>query len=266
MDRAAKRIRKALEGEEFALFCQAIEPLQRAHEPAMAEVLVRLREEEAALLPPGDFFPVLEQSGMMPLLDAWVVKRVLERQGLRGEPRYCVNVSAQSLADPGFAAWFSRLAGAAGLAKGRVLFEIDEADLIAAPERAREFACAARGAGAGIAIDGFGRRPGSFGAVSTLKPDFIKIDGCVTRRVCDDAESASRVKTFLQTAGVLGIRVVAECVEEPRVLAKLRALGVDFAQGFGVAAPGPLPEAKDAVPASAMGRNSYASREAVVAR
>jgi EAL domain-containing protein (putative c-di-GMP-specific phosphodiesterase class I) len=69
-----ERIRHALAKDEFALYCQPIASLEGGSGFAMAEVLVRLREEEKALLPPGEFLPVFERYGMMPELDSWVVR------------------------------------------------------------------------------------------------------------------------------------------------------------------------------------------------
>ncbi len=74
-----EQLREALAKDEFELFFQPILALSSADRYPMAEILVRMREEERALLPPGDFLPVLEHYGMMPHLNRWVVSRVIER-------------------------------------------------------------------------------------------------------------------------------------------------------------------------------------------
>ena len=93
-----QRLRDAIERDEFALFCQPIVQFVGDERYPMAEVLVRLREEERALLPPGEFLPVFEHYKMMPQLDRWVVRHTIKRlqQGSR-IPRFTVNLSGQTL-------------------------------------------------------------------------------------------------------------------------------------------------------------------------
>src|SRR5919205_4687592 len=92
------RLMQALERNELELYAQPIVDLSEGHRPAMAEVLVRLREEEKALLPPGMFLPVFEYCGMMHELDRWVTRGVIARLA-RGSrmPRFTINISAQTL-------------------------------------------------------------------------------------------------------------------------------------------------------------------------
>jgi len=111
----AARLREALEKDEFALYCQPIVALGAAERYPLAEVLVRMREEERALLPPGEFLPVFEHYGMMPQLDRWVLQHTVQ-QLARGSriARFTINVSGQTLRDaafPGFAAAQLRAAG-----------------------------------------------------------------------------------------------------------------------------------------------------------
>src|SRR5438552_5320458 len=92
----AERLHQALEKDEFTLFCQPIAALTGAERYPMAEILVRLREEERALLPPGEFLPVFEHYRLMPQLDRWVVRTAVKRLA-RGSriPRFTVNLSGQ---------------------------------------------------------------------------------------------------------------------------------------------------------------------------
>ena len=102
-DDPAGRLRAALEKNELTLYCQPIRSLKGGPTHPIAEVLVRLREEESAMLPPGEFLPVFEHYRMMPQLDRWVVRAVLSRLA-RGSkvPRFSINVSAQTLEDAEF--------------------------------------------------------------------------------------------------------------------------------------------------------------------
>ena len=239
------RLRAALQKNEFALYCQPVAALRQdvggGERFPMAEVLVRMREEERALLPPGDFLPVFEHYAMMPQLDRWVVRHAVQ-QLARGSriPRFTINVSGQTLKDAAFPGFAAAELAAAGLAMDAVMFEIDEGDVLARLEPAASFAAAVKAYGGGVLIDGFCRRAVSFAPFKALRPDFVKVDGSVTRKVLASEAAQTKVKAVVRVAEALGIGVVAECVEEQDVLSRLKALDVGYAQGFGVFQPQPI--------------------------
>jgi len=237
----AARLRAALEKDEFTLYCQPIVSLGDGERYPMAEVLVRMREEEAALLPPGEFLPVFEHFGMMPQLDRWVLRHTVQ-QLARGSriARFTINVSGQTLQDnafPGFAAAELRNAG---VALNAVMFEIDESDVLARLETAARFGAAVKAYGGGLLIDGFCRRAVSFAPFKALRLDYVKVDGSVIRKLMASENAQTKLKAVVRVGEALGIGVVAECVEEQDVLARLKALDVGYAQGFGVYQPQPL--------------------------
>ena len=238
------RLRVALENNEFTLYCQPIASL-RARTDAdrfpLAEVLVRMREEERALLPPGEFLPVFEHFGMMPQLDRWVVRHAVQQlaRGSRIE-RLTINVSGQTLKDPTFPPFAAAELRAAGIAIEAVMFEIDESDLLARPEPSATFAAAVRAYGGAVLIDGFCRRAVSFAPFKALRPALVKVDGSVIRKLLTSEAALTKLKAVVRVAAELGIGVVAECVEHPEVLDRLKALEVGYAQGFGVQQPQPI--------------------------
>jgi len=89
-------------------------------------------------------------------------------------------------------------------------------------------------------IDGFGRRAASFQPLKTLRADFVKVDGILTRRVMTNEAVGNKYKAIVRVSEVIGFGVVAECVEEENILLRLKALGVGYAQGFGVFRPHPI--------------------------
>lgn len=235
------QLRRALANDELTLYCQPIRALLGAPGFPLAEVLVRMRQEETALLPPGDFLPVFEHYRMMPALDRWVVHKVAQRLS-RGSkvPRLSINVSGQTFDDPEFPRFFTAQMQTPGLAPGSILLEIDEADVLARPQDAARFAAAMRATGAGLLIDGFGRRAASFEPLKTLRLDFIKVDGAITRRLLTNEAALAKLKAVVRVAQVIGAGVIAEFVEDQNVLLRLKALDVGFAQGFGVYQPHPI--------------------------
>jgi EAL domain-containing protein (putative c-di-GMP-specific phosphodiesterase class I) len=235
------RLRKALKQDEFVLFCQPILALKGGGGFALAEVLIRQHEEEKALLPPGEFLPLFEQHEMLPLLDRWVLVRVVARVASGSRvPRLAMNVSGQTLLDADFPGFFAESVKRAKVPPASVVFEIDERDLVGRPQAVKRFAERIRATGGGLAVSGFGRRLDSFEALEALRPDFVKVDGSIILKILKSTTSEGLLKAVLRVGASLRMGVIAECVEEQDVLLRLGALGVGYAQGFGVATPRPL--------------------------
>ena len=232
-------LRHALVGNQFRLYCQPIAALFGSVMYPMAEVLVRLSEEEDALLPPGDFLPVLEHYGMMPELDRWVVRESLRRlSASRADiPRFSINLSPQTIADAAFPHFFADEVEAHGVSADAIVFEIDEHDAATAPSSVRRLCAAVGSLGASIAIDGFGRGQGQLASMALPCVQYVKLHGSLTRYLGTDEASLVRMLEILRVANDLGVSAIAESVECDEVLARLRAIKVRYAQGFGVCVP-----------------------------
>ncbi|MGH8675928.1 MAG: EAL domain-containing protein [Burkholderiales bacterium] len=236
------RLVQALERDELVLYAQPILALRgpTAQFP-IAEVLVRLREEERTLQPPGDFLPVFEHYGMMPELDRWVVRHVMERLA-RGSrtAQFSINVSAQTLGDAQFAPFVAAELAKARVAAAALIFEIDENHMLAMPEAAATFAASVKAVGCGVLIDGFGQRAVSFAPLTNLRADFVKVDGVIVRNLRSSEMARSKLNAIARVGQVIGVGVIGECVEEQDTLDRLRAASADYAQGFGLRRPAPL--------------------------
>jgi EAL domain-containing protein (putative c-di-GMP-specific phosphodiesterase class I) len=237
------RLRQALERDDIQLYCQPILSLRPPSTFAMAEVLVRLREEEALLLPPGDFLPVFEHYHMMGALDRWVVSRVL--RWLANSPpggfrRFSVNVSGQTLEDAEFPKFIASELLAMQVPPQALILEVDESDTLARLEAAARFSLAVKNSGCKVLIDGFGRRSVSFIALKTMRVDFVKVDGSIVRALLRSEVARQKLKAVVRVGDTIGVEVIAECVEEQDILAQLRGLHVGYAQGFGIARPAPI--------------------------
>lgn len=237
------RLRQALERDELQLYCQPILSLRPPGGFEMAEVLIRLREEEALMLPPGDFLPVFEHYGMMPELDRWVVSHVVRwRAGVKpgGLRNFSINVSVQTVGDPQFPAFLAAELRAAKVPPAALTFEVEESSVLARTESAAQFAAAVKREGCKVAIDGFGQRSVSFAPLKTLRVDFVKVDGSIVRNLLRSSVAEQKLKAVVRVGEAIGVGVIAECVEGTDILARLRALNVGYAQGFGIARPGPI--------------------------
>jgi len=237
------RLRQALEQDELQLFCQPILLLRPPGGFPMAEVLVRLREEEALMLPPGDFLPVFEHYRMMAEFDRWVLRNVLRwiaRSPTSTIRRFSINVSSQTLEEGKFHRVVAAELLSTKVAPQALTFEIDESDTLARPDAAARFSLAVKKNGCRVMIDGFGRRSVSFAALKKLRADFVKVDGAIVRALLRSEVARQKLKAIVRVGETLGLEVVAECVEERDILARLRDMRVGFAQGFGIARPAPI--------------------------
>jgi EAL domain-containing protein (putative c-di-GMP-specific phosphodiesterase class I) len=235
------RLRDALKNNEFELYCQPIVALAGKERHPIGEVLVRMREEERALLPPGEFLPAFEHYGMMSQLDRWVVFHAVQRlaRGL-SIPRLSVNVSGQTLQDAEFLPYVEAALQKYSIGSSALLFEIDESDVLGRLEPAVRFANAAKALGCGVLVDGFGRRSASFNPLKVLRVDFVKVDGSIVRKLLTSEIARTKMNAILRVAEALRIGVVAENLEDDKTLATLRALKVSHAQGFGLQVPQPI--------------------------
>jgi EAL domain-containing protein (putative c-di-GMP-specific phosphodiesterase class I) len=242
-DDPVARLRAALDRNELVLYAQPVVALRGAEDAGFAEVLVRLREEERALLPPGDFIPVFEHFRMMRELDAWIVRcaiGVLARgAGLR---KLSVNVSEQTLDDAEFASFIRSELRHAGVQANALVFEVEERDALDRPAAAARFAGALKEVGCAVLLDGFGRRSVSFAPLTALQADYVKVDGVIVRKLGTSDRARAKLHAIVVVGNALGVAVIGESVEAPEPLAQLKAAGVGFAQGFGIGAPAPLEE------------------------
>jgi EAL domain-containing protein (putative c-di-GMP-specific phosphodiesterase class I) len=240
-------IRHALEQGGFDLFAQDIVALQEGETPErMRELLIRMRVEEKNLLPPGAFLPSAERLGLMTDIDRYVVGKALASQKAalavaKGPlPLVCINLSRSTLHDHTFAEFV-----AVSLARFRVpaeslCFELDDGDVRAALADASRVGGELKKLGCRLSLDGFGAAGVGFGHLKAMPVDFLKIDGRIIFELARDPVAVAKVNAIQRICRSLGVRTIAELVESEAALATLRRLGVDYAQGFGVARPRPI--------------------------
>ncbi len=237
----AARLREALDYDHFRLYAQPIVPVAPGG-AALAEVLVRLREEETRMLPPGDFLPAFEHYRMMPDLDRWVLRNALRHLGVAGGKirRLSLNVSGQTLEQPGFAPLVAMQLRLASVPPDAVVFEIDENDVLDRRAAAERFAHEVKQLGCGVLVDGFARRAVSFEPLKALLADYAKVDGTLIRPILKGGSPLAKLKAIVRVGEVTGLGVIAECVESAEVRARLVELGLGYVQGFGVGRPEPI--------------------------
>jgi len=238
----------AIENGEFSLFCQLITPLKANSDGAgHYEILVRLNEEEGSMLPPGTFFPLAEKYGLMPHLDRWVVQHVAEwvarqmpRSAQQENTMFFINVSEATIADRGFPEFLHLTLLEYGVPGTALCFEISGSELTSRTEDVAEFSRQVRQSGCRVALTGFGRDRVLFDLIRGFQVEFLEIDGSVILGILQDPLKLAKVKEINRVAKKIGVKTIAEMVENEETIASLREIGIDFAQGFGISRPRPL--------------------------
>jgi len=241
----SRRILSAIENGEFSLFCQLIAPLAAGSgESGHYEILIRLKEEEQNMMPPGTFFPLAEKHGLMPYMDRWVVKHVLQQiilkkqQGIQQQGSISfINIANTTIRDPEFPAFIAAALQEHEVAGSVLCFEVTDAELALASAAVAEFARQVRGFGCHVALSSFGRNGVSFDLIRGFRIDFLKIDGSIIFDILRDPVALAKVVAIGRVAKKIGVKTIAEMVESEESIAKLREVGIDFAQGFGISRP-----------------------------
>ena len=215
----------------------------RSGKIAGTEVLIRWRHPTRGQILPDRFIPMAEETGHIGALTEWVLSRALEEQALirhaGHEMAVSVNLSGRLLGDPGFAATALDLARGAA---GALCFEITETAVIENPEVGLQSIDRFKSAGIGISIDDYGSGLSSLAYLKQIRADELKIDKAFVLKIDESHRDALLVRSTVDLAHSLGLKVTAEGVETPMALSLLAGLGCDLAQGYLVARPMPLKE------------------------
>jgi len=242
------RVQSALSEDRFELHAQAITHVATEQGGALPhfEVLVRMRDDKGELVAPASFMPAAEHYLLMPDVDRWVVGKVIDRllatseQCGRPPMRLSVNISGQSLSDEPFRTFVgAQLQRLGGLAE-YLGFEISEAAAVTSMDDALEFIDAVKDFGCKISLDDVGNGTGSFACLQRLGVDYLKIDGAHVCCADTDRVAASVVAAINQVGHALGMKTIAESVENDAIAREMTKIGTDFAQGYHFARPRPL--------------------------
>jgi len=233
------RIERALDNNRFTLYAQKLSPLQSSGSGVHAEVLLRMVEEDGSIVPPNAFFPAAERFHLASRIDRWVIANTVEwlstldAKAFASLDRLCVNLSGQSVGDRAFHDYICEVLGKLAVnARKKLCIEITETSAITNLADASQFIERVKQLGLTIALDDFGAGASSFGYLKNLDIDVLKIDGQFIKNLVTDTLDEVTVQCFVNVARAIGLKTVAEFVDKPEVLDKVRELGVDFAQGY----------------------------------
>ena len=245
-------IRQAIADGRILLHAQRIEALDGSRQ-LNYEVLVRLRDLNGRLVSPDAFLPAAERYGEAMAIDRLVIAMALRL--LEDNPPHLsrlnlchLNISAQSIANPEFRKHVADVLDSSVVPARKLCFELTETAAIANLAHAHEFIDDMHSRGCHIALDDFGSGLSSFAYLKNLSVDILKIDGVFIRDLANNDVDPILVQSMCSMARSLGKTTVAEWVEDRKLLAQLRMLGVDQVQGHGIHAPCALADMISGVP------------------
>lgn len=238
------RITKAFEENRFHLHYQPIVriKLDKADTTRHYEILLRMYDEDNKLVLPGSFIPAAEHYNRMVEIDRWVVRNALA--SLTSNPPQdvvcAINLSGHSVNDERFLDFLIEQIETSGVPSHKICFEITETVAITNLMKASSFIRTIKSMGCQFSLDDFGSGMSSFTYLKNLSVDFLKIDGSFVTGMMRSPVDRAMVESINNIGHILGIKTIAEFVESDGILEQLRDIGVDYAQGFGIAKPVPL--------------------------
>ena len=235
-------LRHAIENNSLQLYFQPQISL-KDFSIAGAEVLIRWIHPEYGFIPPDEFIPLAERTGVIHPLTYWICKNAfafkhsLEAQGI--DIHLSINISARNLQDPHFVREVARLADEAGISLKRIIMELTETAVMTDPEDALRVMTELNSQGIRLSIDDFGTGYSSLSYLKQLPVDEIKIDRSFVMEMVKNNDDQVIVHTTLTMGHNLSMEVVAEGIEDAITLRKLKDMGCDLAQGYHIARPMP---------------------------
>lgn len=242
-----EKIQKGLAENRFFLYGQPIVAIGHGEEGLHFETLVRYRDDSGRLVPPGAFLPATERYGLAADLDRWVIATLFEwmakKPGFVQRLSVCsVNLSGISMSDETMLAFIFGQFDRWKIPPNKICFEVTETAAIGNLSFATNFIHQLQFKGCLFSLDDFGSGLSSFAYLKNLPVDYLKIDGLFVKDILEDEIDLAMVKSINEVGHVMKKKTIAEFVENEAIFNKLKALGVDYAQGYGISKPVPLDE------------------------
>lgn len=240
------RIQNALDQNRFQLNYQPIISISDdVEESVHYEILLRMIGEQGELIPPGAFISSAERYLLMSKIDIWVIEHLFEwidtYWDYNSQDSFAINLSGQSIADESLLHRMKQLFDRYAIPPRRISFEITETAAISNLSQAQIFIAELKQLGCKFALDDFGSGLSSFAYLKSLSVDYLKIDGAFVKDMVEDPIDRAMVESIHNIGSVFNLKTIAEFVENDSIFNALKEVGVDFAQGYGIARPKPLP-------------------------
>jgi diguanylate cyclase (GGDEF)-like protein/PAS domain S-box-containing protein len=232
-----ERVRRAIAEDRLVLHAQPIIEL-RTGAVRRQELLVRMLDADGTVIPPSSFLPTAERFGLIREIDRWVVSRGLDL--IAAGRRVSVNLSGRSIADRDLTRLVETRLASSGADPDSLVFEVTETAAATALEELSKFASRIERLGCHLALDDFGTGFGTFTYLRHLPVDHLKIDTQFVRELSTSPGDRRIVRSIVAAGKSIGLKIVAEGVEDAESLSLLKDYGVDYAQGYHIGRPRPI--------------------------
>jgi diguanylate cyclase (GGDEF)-like protein/PAS domain S-box-containing protein len=229
-------VSQAIKENRFYLVKQLIKPViddgqQRQH----YELLLRLKDRAGNLITPEQFIPIAERYGVITIVDRWVLEATLKSYAqyfAANKALVSINLSGASINDERFTNFAINLIKQSQVPGDCLCFEITETAAIAQISRAQKFITAMKNLGVKFALDDFGSGVSSFAYLKNLAVDYLKIDGSLVKNIINEECDRAIVYSINEVAHLMGIKTIAEFVENDQILEHIGKISIDYAQGY----------------------------------
>ena len=235
-----QHIKSALTNNDFVLHCQSIMNIVDS-DTKHCEILLRLKNRDGETVPPMSFIPAAERYEIMPDIDKWVIKHTVDflsqhRKNIKNHI-FTINLSGQSLGKKGFDEFVINTLTENKIDPKVICFEITETAAISNLSVAIAFMKTLKAIGCQFALDDFGSGLSSFNYLKNMPVDYIKIDGHFIVDICVDKTDLAFVEAINRIGHIMGIKTIAEFVENKDTFDALKNIGINFAQGYYIEKP-----------------------------
>ncbi len=240
---ASSMISSVFANDGLQLRCQQVAPIGADGSVLRHyELLLGIKNASGETMLPGEFLRAAQADNRMPEVDRWVIQTALRwmAENLARVDQvdgYSINLSGSTLADESLVDYVRGEIAEARVLPEKIIFEVTESSAIDSSPVAVNFIHVMKDYGCRFSLDKFGSGEASLAHLEALPIDYVKIDGSLVRDIATDARDLMVVRSLNEIGHFLGKKTVAECVESQEVLVRLRQIGVDYAQGFGIEKP-----------------------------
>jgi len=235
-------IRQALVEKKFFLVFQPVVDLN-SDAISHYETLIRMRGKDNETIYPNEFIPVAERMGLIHSIDLWVISESIDfLAALPSDKKHlslAINLSGFAFQDNSLLPAIKEKIDLTWVDAKRITFEITETAAVKNFEQTQRLIMDIRALGCKFALDDFGTGFCSFNYLKSFPVDYVKIDGQFIRNILNDETDQVLVKSMAEIASKLGKKTIAEFVESPEIIAKLKEIGIDYGQGYVFGKPAP---------------------------
>ncbi|MBN1699022.1 MAG: EAL domain-containing protein [Spirochaetales bacterium] len=238
-------ITRALKENRFCLYKQVIRPIGYGlPENDHFEIFIRMIDEEGRIIPPSIFIAIAERYNLMPDIDRWVIEKLFSSYIIdyyetpdKAYAKYNINLNGTTLNDTKFLDFVMDKLIEYDIPPYMICFEITETYAISNFAQVKRFIKELKKIGCFFSLDDFGSGFSSFNYLKLLPVDFLKIEGAFVKEISKNSLDLVLVRTMNDIGHVMGLKTIAEYVEDEETLKRLKQIGVDYAQGYEIAKP-----------------------------